>query len=421
MTEERISEAEEQRLLGAVRRAVSSTNTGVMPDVALAKEAQAEKYGPDFINRMVEIYNTSRTLAHLKQASKADRSQDFPLADASSIIQRVYGEPASTRDIEGGVLGKAANYMAFRAYEEQDARFEKAAAYLPDGNAKFAKVVNSVRDLDQDIVNLRTKRAQIELERDQALGRAATYFRKVGHRVTVADADARMRSMFGQAGKLAMDVLCESLGTLAAARSTDAPTGPKLADLANEPYNHLNQFVEKSAALADANRRIHEKEDERLALKEALRERVKRAYIVPMGVTAGILNKALEGPKSDADKPSAAKAFDVASDPEYENTLRSIHAQSTLNELMATDPVIGKYDPEDVSEAYNEIARLTPVASTQPAVLRGALRRYLESSPDTSGRVLETHEVGQLADIEKTLGTGRDSVKDVLKAVGSKK
>ena len=60
---------------------------------------------------------------------------------------------------------------------------------------------------------------------------------------------------------------------------------------------------------------------------------------------------------------------------------------------------------------------MSPLSSTQPVVLRGYLRRLLESSPDVSGRVLEGHEVGQLAEIEKTFRSGKEGVQDVLRSV----
>ena len=423
MSEERISEAGERRLLGAVRGAIAQTNAGVAPDDALAKAAADENYGPDFVSRMVELFNTSRTLAHLKQASGPARAGDFPIANAEAILGQMFPVKSQGGDIQGGEMGKTADFMKIPL--DPPPAFEKAAAYVHDGRAKFAKVLNSVRDLEQDVLNLRTKRAEVEMVRDGALGKAVEYFRKSGSD-SFEGVDARMQSMHGQAGKLAMDVVWGSIGKLRGEKRAAAPAGPLLAEMSSEPYCYLDQFISSSRLLARHNQRVDMKTAEYNELKTALRDRSgKGAKEVVAGLassaTVGILGRALEGfPATSASgEPGSAavsSAVESATDPAHENAIRGIKTEAMLQELMSTDPVINQYDPADVVEAYNELSRLSPMSSSQPAVIRGYLRRFLESSPDVQGRVLEGHEAQQLSDIEKTLRTGRESVKDVLKA-----
>jgi hypothetical protein len=107
----------------------------------------------------------------------------------------------------------------------------------------------------------------------------------------------------------------------------------------------------------------------------------------------------------------------TASDPAHENRLRSIKAEADLQDLMAEDPVISQYDPSDVVDAFNELSRLSPSAGTQPIIMRGYLRRLLESSPDVAGRVLEGHEAAQLAEIDKNIRPQKEGLKDVLDSV----
>lgn len=425
MSDERISEAGEQRLLAAVRKAIAQTNVGTEPNVALAKAAAAENYGPDFVGRMVEIYNTSRTLAHLKQAQGVDRAKDFPLADVGEVLSRMFAPVSSQGQELGSGLSKAADYMALRPQGAETAQFEKAAALMVDGAPKFNRVVNAVCDLEQDIVNLSTKKAECEMKRDTALSKAAEYFRRPGH-ARFADVDARMQSMFGQAGKLAMDVVWDTVAGLGTEKRAVAPEKPMLAHMDREPYCHLEAFVMQSMQMAKMAARVLEKTAELSQLKAALKDRVanfnKEATGLTSLATIGLVGRALEGTPalggSEATGMRAQqRAVENALDPEHENAIRAIHTESMLQDLMANDPVVSKYDPSDIVDAYNDLASMSPVASSQPVVLRGYLRRLLESSPDTKGRVLEGHEAGQLADLEKTLRGGRESLKDVLSAL----
>lgn len=427
MSEERITEAQERQLLAAVRSAIAQTNDGVDPNVALAKAAADQNYGPDFVERMVEMYNTSRTLAHLKHASGDERAVDFPIADAQEVLGRMFSVDPRREDIEGGEMGKAANLMRLRLHEDEEPLFEKAAAYQHDGSAKFQKVLNAVRDLEQGIVNLRTKRAEHEVKRDGALYKAATYFRTSGH-VPFEDVDSRMQSMYGRAGRLAMDVIWDSVEGLKTEKRAEAPTSPRLARMSDEPYCYIDQFIERSKTMAELGQRISEKTAELEELKAALKERVGKACKEASGLasaaTIGLVGRALEGSPALSGEATGEKAqarmIQRATDPAHENALRGIQTETMLQDLMSSDPVISQYDPADVVDAYNELSRMSPVASSQPVVLRGYLRRLLESSPDVAGRVLEGHEAGQLADIEKTMRGGRESVKDVLSAVGGR-
>lgn len=85
-------------------------------------------------------------------------------------------------------------------------------------------------------------------------------------------------------------------------------------------------------------------------------------------------------------------------DPAHEAELTKIKTQAMLSEFMAADPVISTYDPDEIAAAYNQVTQLTPRAATQPAIMRGLLRRFLQQQD-----ALEPHEAGQLADVEMKL------------------
>jgi len=99
--------------------------------------------------------------------------------------------------------------------------------------------------------------------------------------------------------------------------------------------------------------------------------------------------------------PTAEIESDVISDlldPGHESDMQRIKMQAMLTEFMADDPVISTYDSDQVIEAFNQVAQMTPRASIQPAIMRGQLRKMLQQQD-----AMEPFEAGQLIDVEKGL------------------
>lgn len=66
-------------------------------------------------------------------------------------------------------------------------------------------------------------------------------------------------------------------------------------------------------------------------------------------------------------------------DPAHEAKLRNIHVQTLLADLLNTDPYLKDKDPEEVIDAINEILEVNPELHKSKAMLRVALRQYMES------------------------------------------
>ena len=106
---------------------------------------------------------------------------------------------------------------------------------------------------------------------------------------------------------------------------------------------------------------------------------------------------------SDASKPSSDdklrnEAVSELFDPMHEAELTRIRTQAMLSDFMSNDPVIATYDPEEVTDAYNQIVQLAPRAAQQPAVMRGLIRKMLQQQD-----ALEPFEADQVAKIEQTV------------------
>ena len=102
---------------------------------------------------------------------------------------------------------------------------------------------------------------------------------------------------------------------------------------------------------------------------------------------------------------------DDLSSPDHENELRKIRAQVMLSNMLSDpeNPISG-HDPEEVLEAYNELAQLAPRAAAQPAAMQPLLAKRLAGN-------VEPFEVREIGDIEKTLAqTDPSDAKNVMKS-----
>ena len=66
------------------------------------------------------------------------------------------------------------------------------------------------------------------------------------------------------------------------------------------------------------------------------------------------------------------------SEPAHETKLKTIRTQAMLHDLMANDPVISGYEPDQVVNAFNQVNQLAPQAMQQRMVAQTLMRKFLE-------------------------------------------
>jgi len=408
MTIERISDGAERKLTESVRQVISHTNSGMAPDDAIVKVAQAQAYNADFTARMVEMYNVSRTLAHLKQASADARIQDFPIANLENVVGKLFGdrpaEKAACCQIPAGL-------MALGAPESSQQLVKAASVIEPCLDAKMERVLLKRADAQREIVDLKTTREVWDQQRVEHLHKLASYFRSHGHE-PFEHVDTAMKTVFGKAGEALMDVVWHAtqIQSLREKRGSAAHQ-PMLVDMDTMPYSAIGQYFEASKELAKV---AHEIETKTAALKEA--DEKLHEILTKSAIGLGGLEKVVTSPFDPevAGQKALTSALAKATDPLHENQIKAIKTEAMLQELMSNDPVIQKHDPADVVEAFNDLSRAAPSSAQQPAVLRGMLRKYLESAPTVKGRVLEGFEAGQLMDIENKMRGSSGGMKDMF-------
>jgi hypothetical protein len=103
-------------LMGALKTAVQHFNTLQDPNQAVVKAAQEHDFNTEQTTRLVETFNTARTIFHFKHA--ADRSTEFPLAKSAVVIPAMFSEE------DCSPAEKAAVGQDYSAYEIPEADYQ---------------------------------------------------------------------------------------------------------------------------------------------------------------------------------------------------------------------------------------------------------------------------------------------------------
>lgn len=442
---EELSKQDESRILGALEQAIGMTNSGSHPTDAIHKVAEAGKFTPPMIQRMVEAYNVSKMINHLGHVKGAARADTFPIASAEKIVEAMY--PAKP---ETAATKAAAVYVPAELRSEKH-NFNKVASKLSDllADSAFNK---KAEPYPVDPLTAEKKRfaklAQLKKAEDEAMSRvrrhyfellglvkqAASQFRFVSHR-SFAEVEQDIVAAYGPMGKTAMD-LVYSWGGLTEKRAKIDETHRACFKENEHPYRTVLAMIKESQemaraageaakaslahrendALVSTPRRMtkeaakreldsilgDDSDDEEGCAKQALEEVAPVPFVHP-NVIDSMKNIAGIGMSMSDVRPRPyenikEEVSQEMADPVHETKMQGIRTQAILNDFMSNDPVLSTYPPHEVAKAFNSVADLSPGVSQQPAVLRGVLRRMLQQEG-----VLEPFEAQQLTAVDKHL------------------
>jgi len=440
-----ITPAQERTLSDALVSAIKRANAGDAPNEALAKSASEYGLTPQFACRMTEAYNASKTVKYLQSTEGEKRAQDFELADRDEVLRFMYNaEPKDAPAEKASVFALGKTYTLDRSTSKN---VEKAAS---DKSATEADVVkqrgpalrqNKITKLSSMIDRLDRMGQEIRMElahaRDQVLKSACELeatLRIPGHE-SFEELERRVISTYGSMGKKAMDIVWgmsdfERLGEKRAStpdRLLIMGVGPEYS-----AARDLMSNLEKAARI-----------DQEFQDWQKQRKQVQKLLPASSGQQPGGTGATFVSDPGMPRRPATAPLVDVAAavggvqtgkadssypvkeaaksdkgilqdpgrflsslvspgepvsifDPAHEAKLRSIRTRLVINDMISNDPVLSAYPPEQVFNAYNELARIAPGISNEPVVIRSLIGRTLQ----TGGR-MEQNEIKQLLDTEK--------------------
>jgi hypothetical protein len=429
---EKMDKVAEGRIVRAIEEAIELTNSGTPPNEAIQKQAEAHKFGPQVVQRMVEAYNTSRTLAHLKQASGHDRANDFPLADAAEILGKMYPKDVTSPRKEAAARAhhsydrpEQVNFMRKRAASPPPLVEEKPGPIDRDPEHVAHEKYGKYHALVRKEADARTRYRQQHYQLWAQVKAAAEHFKKLYH-TPFAEVEERVASEHGVVGKSINDLVYE-FGKLKEKRAELKEIRQFAYDAEGDPYFFFDSAVKVAHELHKAAEAVIDAQEEKEAFMKKAGIAEEKTIPVEMqaraldGVMAGgprrpfEKNALLPAPSlsgslllaggmgalglKDPDKPAAREEAELqAMDPIHDAEMRGIKTKAMLNDMLVNDPIVSSYDPDDVRQAFNSLSSLSPTLMTQPGVVRAMLRRMLQQEG-----VIEPHEATQLTDVEKNL------------------
>ena len=252
-----LPKATEARILSALESVVKLTNNGATPDEALTKVAEAEKFSPQITQRIIEAYNISRTLSHLKKSADAVRAKSFPLASPETVIGGIWPEEPET----AAKAAAAALHTDYLFPKDVNPDLMKVAErvvlpkmtsatpepYARDPGALAKKAIDDSHKLWLLLKQANDAYREMFYRLYSQVDKAAAYWRRVSPETSFEEAEKRAYSCFGDIGTSFMDMVYTAgrLGDrpLFVKRADEMPTTQMVLPAAHEPYRTINDAV----------------------------------------------------------------------------------------------------------------------------------------------------------------------------------
>jgi len=226
-----------------------------------------------------------------------------------------------------------------------------------------------------EVSDLRQKMASARIRLSKSLQKLAEYFRVTGHEPFEKVESAVLQ--FDPTAKCVMD----TVWTLAKCASfkTDkrASSAAKVVYGDRTPYAVVSEIFAARDAYSHAAVKCAKASEELADYKLNLHERMTKLSAGLESVAPFMMGRLL---------PSAVGFSDSSKSPEditsvqFDAERKSIQAQAMLHDLMQHDEVLRKADPKKVLSAYNDISSLAPRAAESPLIMRGLLRKSVETN-----------------------------------------
>jgi hypothetical protein len=445
-----LSKEAEALILSAIKDVCDDVSSGSSPTDAVVKVANDMDLSRNFIKLVTTGYNTgATTYQREKSGGVLTKLADFPLADTDKAIEAVFPTKVESPSILKAASAVSSEYSmtprtntrAARQHLEKvasadltklaglDKRSEEPVKYGESSDRMkhaYCKALDEKRALEE-------KRFQYSVSQNDlllALGTLGDHMKQSDWKFQ--DVDFAITQRFGKAGSAVMDYVRERNGVKE--KRAEAPsTTSRIVKWGERPFSLVADCIK---AATEMYAKQHDYRNSQSAMTEKVGELlhpfaqdsapkatvlggvsspVKTAglFSMMMGASIGQAMKPKEQYDETIETPTdiSGKTIDDLEDPEHDNQLRAIQARTMLQDLMSNDEVISGYDDNEVIEAYNEVAQLSPRSAGQTAIIRPLLRKRL-----TQGG-MEPFEAAELTNVEKSLSEAQNPrISDMDKA-----
>ena len=428
----------EEKLMHCVREVQGLISDGQSPTDAVIKIARDQRLDNDMLSLVVQALNNGRQAYQREKCSGQSvlcKLAEFPLASVEAVRSAVYPDKTAARS---AVLKQAAVSDEYsrppvppQHYTPPSRPLIKAASVLESAPVIEREPKTALRKADGQLQ--RIKRALEEGRRgSQAaydvcltrLGQVSNYFKQAEYnRLPLAEVEYNAIQLYGEPARRVFDYVATRNRTKEARSNGSTPRLARPVYAHQAPYSLVKLAIEAGDALLEARHNALEFEKEAQAtfntdlrpFLEGAQDRPPTSALTPSQSPHSMLAKEAGFFGSLIGGAGAASAMNMMhstvkpvdkllsdtqeeiTDPKHVDELRAIESKAMLNDLLANDEVIKGYHPDEVSEAFNEIGKLNPSATNQPAIMRPLLRQRLSQG------TLAPFEAQQVADLEKTM------------------
>lgn len=461
----KLSADTEQKLMRCIEQASSAIDGGCDPSEGIAKAAMDCGVRPAEVHLVVHAYNTGRTTRQREENDDLlTKAADFPLADTERVLQIMYPDRVKTAAaVQRDTSPHPVYNMSPRPFLERRAAREKAAAavdwgtiagqkvtapepYPRDKQAAEKRALGNVDRARKSMEESRRKAAAAFDQMGQHFVDLTTYFRRPDATPMPVVKEAVIL-LHGDTGEKIFDELVKvtpGLTKLSNHRLGSSLLLPGRAsfprvddiDCTQEPFpkvaalvGAIDTYKQEKAAFDQATAAHDRTKAAELspfappAVSPSILEDhssddgEKRAFLNPLqaltsgAVLTNTMARVNQAAKGDPQKEIQKQMMQLE-DPVHENRLRMINTQAMLQDFMVNDPVISGYDPDEVSNAYNDIVQLAPRSSDQRLLMQQLLRKQLQQGQ------LDSFEMDQLLGMDEKLRK-REAPDALLKGVGA--
>lgn len=391
-----------EKLMTALNDAINNFNGGTDENGSVVKAASDHGFNPEQTQRLVEAFNTTKTICFYKHAD--DRSAVFPTADPDAVIVQLFGE----KD-ESAKTASDDSYVDYDYYENDHPELKKYAGLKADFDPWSGFGSNDeFRDEEAEArVKVAEYQGLIDAANacDNAALIAATHYdltiekvaneigRRLYHESGLADELYTYGKSLNKMAEEAVDAILDRLPIDKSALkdlriSAFDHRDPMLASSIKSAAEALQQSgvmaankiqVEKMAAELNQELGIH-KEDPPDELEDFIPKRAAGSLVGDaMGTLASTAGK--EVSKGLVDTTKASLDRDAKSTQrKFTDRAKNMYRTLMLQRLMTTDPILKGADENAVARAYESLVELAPEVSLKEDVTRSILREAVTTT-----------------------------------------
>ena len=457
-----------ENLMSALKRAVDLHNSGSGDNESVIKSASEHDFNPDQTQRLVETYNTAKTICFYKTAD--DRSQKFTLADGGAVAKNLFkdrlpeyksadtlkihdysvyddavqmdeigtswvldevkaaavhernlelakADPAGRRDIFGIKVGEPMNdHQLASKYKEVD-DIKMAAAKAADAALMVDSAYGmAINDIARDIGMDKIAEAYSALQAQPRCDMSAQVLEDIVARFPGFDKNAAPDfTMFDAQHPEIMAVYAEACdyfikyATFKAAQAELECAAEKMAASLYSPAHEDSGTEFFTSSVKDMLVRGDVKYAE---------GKSPTMFADPMGVVGGGVATGVQSSTKDLVTGTLGSLMDTKNKESKVLTdkAKNLHRKFILEKMITTDPILKGVPEEDVIKAYQAIVQLAPEVSLNEEVTRSILRQATNASSispfdaksyvdlDTSIRSQLEQQGGAKKDVKKPQG-----------------